>query len=303
MTQIGFPLDQAHEALDQFLNDEDRDHDGERMDRWIGIPAEQPRPNREYDRVVAHIVGDEHYQRILNGYQQWTKAQEVRDEELDPPSGYTPWKHSPTASMDRLMPVEPLLDVLSRSIFRKPYADLEGDEFERETWHVRSTAIMCLLEVQLDPDGNGAVPILTLSHDPDEPGPGLRWQVACRTGVRGLYVRAVAGFFGDEWEILTGSGYVLTRGWYERQEAEAACAALGRVLPNADWMRLTPDGFTPTAQAAIAAVIKRYRFGPDDSKPDPDVLDEVVPAPSAESAALDGPPAAVGVLGEVSDAS
>ncbi len=155
---------------------------------------------------------------------------------------------------------------------------------------MRATAIMCLLEVQLDTDGQGAVPILMLGHDTDEPGPPLRWRIAYKTDVRGLYLHSSGnGFFGEEWGILTGSGYCLARGWYERDEAAAAVAALGRVLPNADWMRLGPDGFTDRAKAAIGAVITRYRLQPPEGAPESEVVDDAFPAPSAESAALTAP--------------
>lgn len=271
MTQIMFPLDKAHEALDEFLNREGTGSDATRyVERWIAGEDGEP---------VAYITPADLHHETVNGYHQWRESQEVRDEDDDLPAGYRPWRHSPRATTDRLLPTEPLHGPIARMMFRKPYDELG----ETEQIRIRGAAIMCILRTTLDPDGQGAVPILALCHDNDEPGEGLRWQLAFVTEVPGLFLRVTSnGFFGEEWGIVTGSGYRLASGWYSRDSAGKAVAALGRVLPGADWMRLTPGGFTPRAKEAIAAVLTKYRVLGDESAPDPEPMTDEVPAAGAE---------------------
>jgi hypothetical protein len=264
MTQIMFPLDKAHEALDEFLGG---GTDGERLtERWIAGKDGKP---------LAYFVPAGYLHDLRNGYHQWTEAQEVHDDH-DLPPGYRPWLHSPLALEERLLPHEPLHEPLARMMFEKGYGELE----EKSQWHVRATAIMCLLRVTLDPDGHGAVPVLMAGHETDEPGEALRWQLAFVTKVPGLYTRVTAnGFFGEEWGIVTGSGFRVHTGWYSQEDATACAEALGRVLPNTDWMRLTPSGFTPKAMEAVRAVVRKYhRAGADDQAPEPAVMDDHLPA-------------------------
>lgn len=282
MTQIGFDLESAHEALDQFLNETNRD--GRRIGRWIG--------SSETGEAVAHIVTDADYRRILNGYHQWTESQE-REPDDGLPAGYRPFIHSPNASNDRLLPIEPLLDPICWGMHKKKFAELEDDGDDQ--WHVRAIAISTALRITLDPDGQGAVPILMVGHEHDEPGETLRWQLAFTTPVAGLYVRASAnGFFGDEWGIVTGSGFRIASRWYSKEGATRAAVALGTALPRCDWMRMSPDGFTPKSLAVIKAVVERYQFDePDDSKhPEPEPLDEPMPADDefAEATASEATP-------------
>jgi hypothetical protein len=277
MTQIMFPLDKAHEALDEFLNRAGSGSDaGHLIERWLAGEDGEP---------VAYLVPADAYDEMSNGHAHWLESQEVREEGAAPENGYKPWRHSPLANIERLLPIEPLHDPLAHGMFRKPYDELD----EQQKNAVMGTAIFCLLRVTLDPDGQGAVPVLAVGHDGDEPGSGLRWQLAFVTEVPGLYVRVTAnGFFGDEYGIVTGSGYRLAGGWYSREDAGSAVAALGRVLPNTDWMRLTPGAFTPRAKEAIAAVIRKYRFPADDSAPDPEPVTDEVPPVMAEVSAAAG---------------
>ena len=266
MTQIMFTLADAHEGLDDFLN-------GDRMERWIA---------GEDGEAIAYIVPAEAYEEVKNGYHHWLDAQEVADEVEEPP-GYAPWRHSPLATTDRLLPTGPLEDPLAWAIYHKKHSELA----EQEQGLVRIAAISCLLRVRHDPDGQGAVPVLMVGHSPDEPGGALRWQIAYVTGVPGLYLRVTAnGFFGEEWGIVTGSGYRLANGWYDRDQAARAVDALGRVLPGADWMRLVPSAFTPAAKKAVRGVLRRYHyFGLDEKAPEPRVLEDVIPPaekPAAE---------------------
>ena len=285
MTQIGFPLSRAHEALDEFLADPGG------MARWIGEHDDENRPgNPDYGRVLAHIVGAEAWERVSNGYHQWHEALEVRDDFAGEPPAYRPWSYSPLATMDRLLPTAPLLPALAWAVHKKKLDDLTEDEQDVLTSH----AIMCLLRVQLDPDGQGAVPILMVGHSEDEPGQALRWQIAFVTPVPGLYVRVTGnGFTGEEWGIVTGSGWKLSSGWYSRDQVLACVEALGRVLPNADWMRLEPSGYTDRAKAAIRSVLRRYRtFGIDEKQSEPEVMADAVPCddvslPAAEAVTTD----------------
>jgi hypothetical protein len=275
MTQIAFRYEDAHKALDQFLAE--TQHGGERIERWIGTEGAKG----EYGEPVAYLVPAKAMHQMQAGYSEWLESQEVCEDAANA-DHYQPWHHSPLATTDRLLPTEPLEGPLARAMTGKPYAELPEDE----QWRVKAHAINLLLRVQLDPDGQGAVPVMMVGHDADEPGESLRWQIAFTTPVPGLYVRATGnGFFGEDWGVVTGSGYQIASGWYSREEVTRCAEALGRVLPNCDWMRLTPSGFTPRAKEAIAAVIKKYRFAADESAPEPEVMADAVPEAQAGEAA------------------
>jgi hypothetical protein len=265
MTQIGFKRSEAHKALDDFLA-------GDRMERWIADGEDLGTGSQ----TLAYIVPGDAMEEIRKGYHAWHDIQEVREEAADEPDGYQPFRHSPLAmGGERLLPTEPAEEHLSRIFFGKAFSDLNREEEGK----VQAASIMCVLDTRLDPDGQGAVPILALGTDHDEPGRSLRWQMAFVTGVHGLYVRVTgANFFGEEFGIVTGSGYRLTSGWYDREVAERACEALGRVLPDTDWMRMTPGQFTPAAVKAVRQVIKRYHYiGLQEDEP------ETVPEPEVQS--------------------
>src|ERR1035441_1233548 len=265
MTQIMFPIDKAHEALDDFLNG-DRDHGGDRLERWLAGEDGNP---------VAYFVAAASYHETTSGYRSWLDSQEVHGEEGDLPPGYRPFLHSPMSmGGERLLPSEPFYDPIARCSFGKPYAELT----ETEKIRVQGAAIMCVFRVTLDQDGNGAVPILMLGHEPDEPGPALRWQIAFATKVPGLYLRSTPAMICDEWAIVTGSGYRLASGWWNREDADATAEALGRTLPGADWVRLTPEGFTPKAAKAIKAVLARHGYyGLNEKAPEPEVMADEIP--------------------------
>ena len=268
MTQIGFPLDRAHEALDAFLTREGDGPDATRyVERWIG--------DYEGGKPLAYIVPAERMNKLENSHRQWLDSQEVHDDP-DLPPGYRPWIYSPLAGTDRALPTEPLREPLAHFMHGKKWDELD----QRQRDRVTVAAISLLLRVTLDPDGQGAVPLLVLGHNLDEPGRGLRWEIAYVTSVTGLFVRVVAnGFFGEEWGILLGSGYRLPARWSTREDASTAAEALGRTLPNVDWMRLTPDGFTPKAIEAIKAVLERHAsWGVNDRAEEPQVMADTLPA-------------------------
>ena len=92
-----------------------------------------------------------------------------------------------------------------------------------------------------------------MSHTADDPEPRKFWQLAYKTGVDGLFLRAEEnGFFGPEWAIVTGSGWRLASGWWSREDADRAAAAVARVLPFIDWMSATADAFTAQSKKALS---------------------------------------------------
>lgn len=273
MTQIAFRIEDAHAALDDFL----AGPDSASTERWIGDGRDG-----QFGEPIAYIVPAERMHEMRRADAAWQDWQEITEGTEEDPGQYKPWRHGPRAGTDRLLPIEPIEDAMARAMFGRNHAELDEDERNKVMAH----AINILLRVQLDQDGQGAVPVLALGHDYADPGHGLRWQLAFVTAVPGLYVRVSGnGFFGEEWAILTGSGYVLRSGWYSREDACRCCEALARVLPNTDWMRLTPDAFTDRAKEAVAATIKRY--GPwadrDSAEPDPEPVTDAVPAAASTS--------------------
>lgn len=261
MPQISFPLDKAHQALDEFLTGEDAcDHRGVRYSRHI---------YDENDNAVAVILSEEDYRRHLRGYQAWEDSQEPTDSP-DLPPGYRPYVHSPNGTEDRLLPHEPLHAPLAHAVYGKPFDELE----QREQDRIIGVAIACLLRTTLDADTQGAVPILMFSHDGDDPEPRQYWQLAYKTDVDGLFLRASGnGFFGEEWAIVTGSGWRLASGWLVRDDAARAAAAVARVLPYIDWMSADASNFTDRSKQALKATIRRYHFaGLREDQPEPEPL-------------------------------
>lgn len=91
-----------------------------------------------------------------------------------------------------------------------------------------------------------------------------------------VFLRAEGnGFFGEEWSIVTGSGYKLFAGWWTREDAARAVAAIGRVLPFIDWMSASADQLTIRSKKALLATVKRYHFaGVREDQPEPEPLTE-----------------------------
>jgi hypothetical protein len=261
MPQISFPLDQAHQALDEFLNGMDAvDSHGNRYSRNIYDGK---------DNRLAVILSDKEYRDLLNGYHAWQDSQEPVDSP-DLPPGYRPYIHSPNGTENRLLPHEPLHAPLAHAIYAKEFDELE----QREQDRVIGVAIACLLRTTLDPDTQGAVPILMFSHDVDDPENRQYWQLAYKTDVNGLFLRGTGnGFFGEEWAIVTGSGWRLASGWLVKDDAARAAAAVARVLPYIDWMSADASNFTEKSKAALKATIRRYHFaGLREDKPEPEPL-------------------------------
>lgn len=262
MTQISFPIDQAHEALDQFLSG-DRSQQGERIGRTV--------LDEKGGKAVAVILTGAEHRELLDAYHAFNDSQEP-NEDPDLPPGYRPYVHSPNATTERLLPHEPLHEPLAHAMFRKPFGELD----ELEQARVIGTAINCLLRTTLDADTQGAVPILMFSHSADDPQPRKFWQLAYKTDVDGLFLRATDnGFFGEEWAIVTGSGWKLASGWWSREDAARAVAGIGRVLPFIDWMSVTSDAFTARSKKALAATVRHYHFmGIREDQPQPEPLTE-----------------------------
>jgi hypothetical protein len=280
MPQITFDHDNAQEALRQFLSgdEEGQSSNGRRIGRRIATP--------DGKSIAAEIIDPAYLAELRNEAEAWRDHLEPKGD-TDLPPGYRPYLHSPTASENRLLPTEPLEDPLAKIFCGKPYSELDHDSQIK----VKVAAIECLLRATLDPDDTGAVPILMRCHNSesrDAPQARLLWQIAYKTTVPGLFVRVTGnGFFGETFGIVTGSGYLVTSGWWERETAEQAAAAMARVLPQIDWVNLDPTALTPPARTALKKVFARYRdTGVDESKPEPEpVLDT-----ATETAAADETP-------------
>lgn len=261
MPQISFPLDKAHQALDEFLTGKDAvDSHGNRYSRHI---------YDEQQNSVAVILSDKEYRTLLRGYQAWEDSQEPVDSP-DLPPGYRPYIHSPEATENRLLPHEPLHTPIAHAMYGKAFDELE----QREQDRVIGVAIACLLRTTFDADTQGAVPVMMLSHSGDDPEPRTFWQLAYKTDVDGLFLRASGnGFFGEEWAIVTGSGWRLASGWFTRDDAARAAAAIARVLPYIDWMSAHADQFTEKSKTALRETVRRYHFtGVREDQPEPEPL-------------------------------
>lgn len=260
MPQISFTLDQAHQALDEFLTGDDAcDSRGNRYSRHL---------HDDQDNGVAVILSADEYTKYLNGYRAWQESQEPTDSP-DLPPGYRPYVHSPEATVNRLLPHEPLHTPLAHAIFGKGFDELDDGDQTRVTF----VAINCLLRTTLDADAQGAVPILTLGRSGDDPEPRTYWQLAYKTDVDGLFLRGDGGMFTDDWSIVTGSGWRLASGWWTRDDAARAAAAIARVLPYIDWMAADPEHFTEKSRDALKATVRRYHFaGLREDVPEPEPI-------------------------------
>jgi hypothetical protein len=259
MAQISFTLDQANDAVDQFLNDGARERNGQRMARNVY--------DADGKECLAVILDPASHRELLDAWHAFNDSQQPNDD-ADLPAGYRPYLHSPNATADRLLPHAPLHTPLAHALHGKPFDELEQHDQDR----IIGVAIACLLRTTLDADTQGAVPILMFSHDGDDPEPRQHWQLAYKTDVDGLFLRATAnGFFGEEWGIVTGSGWRLVSGWWSREDAARAAAAVARVLPYIDWMSAGPDDFTDKSKKALAATIRRFHFlGVREDQPEPE---------------------------------
>ncbi|MGQ4340336.1 hypothetical protein ACN6LF_005205 [[Kitasatospora] papulosa] len=261
MTQISFPLGQANEALDRFLNDGEREYNGRRMSRNI-LDADN-------NECLAVILDPAEHRELLDDHRAFQASQQPKGD-ADLPAGFRPYLHSPNATENRLLPTEPLQMPLAHAMYGKPHNELTQTEKDRVT----GIAIHILLRVTLDEDTQGAVPILMISHAKDDPEPRQYWQLAYKTDTDGLFLRATDnGFLGEEWQIVTGSGLKLLSGWFSREDAGRAAAAIGRVLPYIDWMSATSEDFTDASKKALAATVRRYHFtGLREDQPEPEPL-------------------------------
>ena len=73
--------------------------------------------------------------------------------------------------------------------------------------------------------------------------------------------------------IVTGSGWRLAAGWWSKDDAARAAAAIARVLPYIDWMSADASNFTEKSKAALKATVRRYHFaGLREDQPEPEPL-------------------------------
>ncbi|MEV0382338.1 hypothetical protein [Nonomuraea sp. NPDC050643] len=268
MTYITFAHGDAQEALEQFLSGDDdgRDRDGRRIARNIARPDDSG--------LAAVIVDPAEYEELHDAQAALRDWLTPRPD--DDPDGYRPFRHSPKAQEDRLLPIGPLQDPLARLLCGRPFEELEAKDRDR----VAAAAMVCLLDLRLDPDDSGAVPVMMHAHNAeprDAARPLKLWRIAYKSDVHGLYLRVSAsGFFGEEWEIVTGSGFRVASGFFGRDTAAAALSAIGRVLPQVNWMTVRDASvFTPNALDALRQVFARYReSGVNAAVPEPEPVTE-----------------------------
>lgn len=246
MPQIGFDHHEAHRAIDEFLADG--------MDRWIAA-AETPiegRPQFALHTTAAHIVSEE----TLRGLQERAYAYDdliKKKDDAHLPAGYRPFLHSPNASTDRLIPWEPYTDAIAHVFYDKDYAELDKDSAEHH--RVRAAAITCTFAATLDPDTDGAVPILSWATSAGQPESRKLWQMAYTTPVAGLYVRASGNNpFFDEFAVVVACGYRMVGGFFSREAATEFAVEVAKAVPAVDWLTLGPDGFTKEVAAKVREV-------------------------------------------------
>jgi hypothetical protein len=273
MPQITFPYGDAEKALHEFLHGGDTfDSCGRRWSRNIAGDGG--------DGLVAVIVDPGYLRELQTAAAAWRHHLQPKAS-AGLPDGYRPFEHAPTVAEDRAMPTGPLEDALAQAFYGSQVGEL-GQE-QRDLVH--AAAWTCLWRATWDADDTGAVPVLMRSHqaqERDEPEPRMLWQIAYKTGVRGLFLRASAnGFFGEEWAVVTARGFKLASGWWTREAADRAVAAVGRVLPQVDWADVDSGGvFTEDALAALKQVFRRYRDNVDPAVEEPEpVADATRPLP------------------------
>lgn len=119
-------------------------------------------------------------------------------------------------------------------------------------------SIQCAVDMVIDADTAGAVPVLMGPAHLDGPEAEQRWMLAYRTPVAGLYLRGSAGFFGDEFDVITANGWKMLGGFTTRALGEAFCAALGEALPGIDWRTMEMSSVTSSMKATIMDTLNTH---------------------------------------------
>ena len=152
-------------------------------------------------------------------------------------------------------------DAKDRGVVR---ADIlaESERIEREqSTALIGASVQIATKVQLWPDTRGAVPVRAWSAGNDSPEQEEHWSLAYTTPARGLYVKAgKPNLWGEDFNVVTGSGYSLRNGFMDRPTAEAFAVAVAEAVPGIDWRVWDAplSAMPPEIAEALMAVFKAW---------------------------------------------
>lgn len=116
------------------------------------------------------------------------------------------------------------------------------------------------------PDARGVVPVRAWRARDDGAESEAYWSLAYVTPARGLFVRAGnPGLFGEEFAVVSGSGFVIRSGFVTRGAAEDYAVAVAAAVPGIDWRAWTThtdDAPAPIRDALMAVSRAWTTFGP-----------------------------------------
>jgi hypothetical protein len=259
-----WPVAAARDGLvDAFLAADPGDKAG-----WMGSPM---RVVDDTGAEVAVVVDPDRYRKLVDAAGELTAKKET-----PPDAEYHPAVHGPGSGGDgMLIDTDPIRVQLAWLL-----AKIElGDDANREAVQVRAaeietkrsswlvaTAVLIALQIKLLAGHDGVVPIRCWSSPTQGAETEARWHLAYQTPARGLYVRGGdPNLFGEEYDVVSGSGYRLRSGFVSREVATDYAVAIAAAAPDVDWRVWD----TPLAEAPpaildpVAAENKRWwPYGP-----------------------------------------
>lgn len=223
---------------------------------WFESGIEVRRTVRDEDgKTVAVLVSADEYEEGCNAIMRINDdAYERKD------STYTPFVHHPSGNMERLINTDALETVIRRLVHGKT---AEADDLTREERdRIHYAALVAAIEFGFEPDSRGLVPVLTPGRAMDGHHTEYLWSFLYRTPAAGLFLRADDAIFGGiEYTLVTGSGYALVKGFWEREWAEELAVKLADAAPGINWFTVRNDGeLTSEIKATLTGIIREHGF-------------------------------------------
>ncbi|HET8661111.1 MAG TPA: hypothetical protein VFM55_19205 [Micromonosporaceae bacterium] len=113
-----------------------------------------------------------------------------------------------------------------------------ADEIDDEDdIYLLGASVLVAQAVAFWPDERGVVPIRAWNKREDGAEQEAHWRLAYTTPARGLFVRGGGhNLWGEEeYDVVTGSGYAIRRGFMTRDTASGFAAAIAAAVPGIDW--------------------------------------------------------------------
>jgi hypothetical protein len=248
---------------------------------WMG---QDMRVEDETGRTLAVLV---HPDRLRKASQFAQSVQELKEQPTD--TALHPAVHGPGGGGDgMLIDTGAIQDQLALLIARRAMPKELPERSDEEGWEkwraevqaaaekIRRSESDWLIAAAVEmaytmapyKDTQGVVPIRAWHTVAQEGGPQQeqRWSLAYETPARGLYVKAGApNFWGEDWVVVSGSGYVVRGGFFSREVACAYAVAIATAVPGIDfrcWSMELPDTPPGISDVVRAVNLQWDPYGP-----------------------------------------